>query len=375
MKINTNQQNFKTPSYKGLWNNKTVLRGLETISEHGTTFIAATTLAMSVGVRPLAIQLTPDVKKENKHYSITNSIASGLIKFALVEAVAIPVEQSIKKIDKNPEKYLTQTTIDNLKTASKPLVESKNYKFATQILKQSSNLITAIPKAMLTVSLIPVIMKLLYNNSDKSNKTKQTEKINQTKKSSHQIKQEQSTSVYNTYNKTFSNDFNQPKQKTTSFKGLLTDQTAKNVSKILNNETYQNIVKKFSSKDKDIARNMSIATDLLLTASFIHRTNKNDKIEKERKKPLIYNNLISTGITLLAGYSIDKLIQKNTQNFIDKFSQINKNDPKLNKYIEGINILRPTLIFAALYYAILPIFSTYIADKADNFTQKNKVEN
>jgi hypothetical protein len=352
-----------------------VLRGLETISEHGTTFIAATTLAMSVGVRPLAIQLTPDVKKENKHYSITNSIASGLIKFALVEAVAIPVEQSIKKIDKNPEKYLTQTTIDNLKTASKPLVESKNYKFATQILKQSSNLITAIPKAMLTVSLIPVIMKLLYNNSDKSNKTKQTEKINQTKKSSHQIKQEQSTSVYNTYNKTFSNDFNQPKQKTTSFKGLLTDQTAKNVSKILNNETYQNIVKKFSSKDKDIARNMSIATDLLLTASFIHRTNKNDKIEKERKKPLIYNNLISTGITLLAGYSIDKLIQKNTQNFIDKFSQINKNDPKLNKYIEGINILRPTLIFAALYYAILPIFSTYIADKADNFTQKNKVEN
>jgi hypothetical protein len=375
MKINTNQQNFKTPSYKGLWNNKTVLRGLETISEHGTTFIAATTLAMSVGVRPLAIQLTPDVKKENKHYSITNLIASGLIKFALVEAVAIPVEQSIKKIDKNPEKYLTQTTIDNLKTASKPLVESKNYKFATQILKQSSNLITAIPKAMLTVSLIPVIMKLLYNNSDKSNKTKQTEKINQTKKSSHQIKQEQSTSVYNTYNKTFSNDFNQPKQKTTSFKGLLTDQTAKNVSKILNNETYQNIVKKFSSKDKDIARNMSIATDLLLTASFIHRTNKNDKIEKERKKPLIYNNLISTGITLLAGYSIDKLIQKNTQNFIDKFSQINKNDPKLNKYIEGINILRPTLIFAALYYAILPIFSTYIADKADNFTQKNKVEN
>ena len=108
-----------TPSHKGIWNNKTVLKGLEKISEHGTTFVAATTLAMATGVRPIAIGLTPDVKKENKQYAVTNSIASGLIKFGIVEAIAIPVENAVKKIDKNPEKYLSEKAIKSLRFSRK----------------------------------------------------------------------------------------------------------------------------------------------------------------------------------------------------------------------------------------------------------------
>ena len=117
---------------------------------------------------------------------------------------------------------------------------------------------------------------------------------------------------------------------------------------------------------------MSIATDVLLTASFIHRTAKSEKIEKERKKALISNNVISTGITLAGGYSIDKLIQKNTNKLIENFKKSNGNNPKLNKYIEGINILRPTVIFALLYYGVLPILSTYLSDKIDKLTERNK---
>ena len=115
---------------------------------------------------------------------------------------------------------------------------------------------------------------------------------------------------------------------------------------------------------------MSIATDVLLTASFVHRTVKSEKIEKERKKALICNNVISTGITLAGGYSIDKLIQKNTNNFIENFKKVNGKNPKLSKYVEGINILRPTIIFALLYYGVLPVFSTYLSDKIDKLTQK-----
>ena len=117
---------------------------------------------------------------------------------------------------------------------------------------------------------------------------------------------------------------------------------------------------------------MSIATDVLLTASFIHRTVNSEKIEKERKNALISNNVISTGITLAGGYSIDKLIQKNTNKFIENFKNSNGNNPKLNKYIEGINILRPTIIFALLYYGFLPMFSTYISDKIEQLTEKRK---
>lgn len=341
MKISSNITQTN-PSYKGIWNNKAVLKGLETISEHGTTFVAATTLAMAVGVRPIAINLTPNVKKENKQYATTNSIASGLIKFGMVEAIALPIENAVKKIDKNPEKYLSEKTIKSLQGNAKTLAESKNYKFATQLMKMGTNFITAIPKAMLTVALIPVIMKKLFPQK--------------------QEKKDVESSIYHTYNKTFS----------PSFKGGITETTAKGISKVLNNNSIQNAVKKYSKNDTNIARNISMATDILLTGAFIHNTQKNKNIDEKRKKPLIYNNLISTGISLVGGYSIDKLIQKNTKNFLNKFAEANKNDPKLPKYIEGINILRPTLIFAAIYYGILPMFSTYLADKIDEKTTKNQ---
>lgn len=344
MRINGNKNNF-TPSNKGLWNNKAVLKGLETISEHGSTFVAATTLAMALTARPLAIKLTPNTKKENKEYATTNSIASGLIKFAMVEAIAIPVENAIKKIDKNPEKFLSQKTIKTLQGSAKTLAESKNYKFATQVLKMGTGLITAIPKAMLTVALIPIIMDKLF--------PKKKEKIKQTKD-------------YSLDSPVFSKDFNLGNP---SFKGGITTQTAKGIGKILENKGIQNAIKKYSSNDTNIARNIAMATDVLLTTSFIVQTQKSKKIEKERKKSLIANNIISTGISLVGGLTIDNLIKKNTQGFIEKFKQANKNNPKLPKYIEGINILRPTLIFAGIYYGILPMFSTYIADKIDKKDQ------
>ena len=349
MKI-SNANTQYTPSNKGFWNNKAVLKGLETISEHGTTFVAATTLAMAAGVRPIAINLTPDVKKENKQYATTNSIASGLIKFAMVEAIAIPVENAVKKIDKNPEKFLKPETIKILQGNAKTLAESRNYKFATQLLKMGTGLITAIPKAMLTVALIPVIMNKFFPK-------KEPQQLNFDEK------------LYNSYNPVFKSDFNKQNNKI-SFKGGISEQAAKGIGKILDNGTVQNFVKKYSSKDTNIARDISIATDILLTASFIHRTAKSEKIEKERKTALISNNVISTGITLAGGYTIDNFIKKNTDKFIKNFSEANKLNPKLNKYIEGINILRPTIIFAVLYYGILPMFSTYISDKIDKFTQK-----
>ncbi len=335
-------QNTNSPSHKGFWNNKVVLKGLEKISEHGTTFVAATTLAMAAGVRPIAIGLTPNVKKENKQYAITNSIASGIIKFGIVEAIAIPVENAVKKIDKNPEKYLNAKTIKVLKGNAKTLAESKNYKFATQVLKMGTGLATAIPKAMITVSMIPVLMNLFFPKKEE--------------------KEYQNEDIYNTYNPVFSPTFQKNTQQP-SFKGSITHKTAKSIGRILNTESVQNLANKFSSQDANIARNLSIATDVLLTASFVRRTTKNKKIEKEHKKPLIYNNIFSTGISIAGGYTIDKLVQKNTKGFIKKFSEMHKNNPKLPKYIEGINILRPTIIFAGIYYGVLPIISTYLADK------------
>lgn len=331
-KISRDNSNFT-----GLLNNKILLKGLEKVSEHGTSFAAGTSLAMSLTVRPFAINATLDVEKENKQYAIANSICSGVIKFGIVEAIALPIENAVKNIDQNPEKYLKPQTIKNLQETSKKLVESKSYKLSAQIMKLSTGFITAIPKSMLTIALIPIIMDKLFNIRKNDKKQK------------------------------FENQ-----NKDIHFTGSINENISKGIGKLIDNIKFQNFVKKHKQEDKNIAKHITAATDILLTSSFAYQTNKSDKIKDNRKKALIYNNVISTAITLIGGYGIDNIIKNKTGRFIEKFSKINKGDPKLHKYIEGINIVRPAIIFAGIYYGILPIFSTYMAEKIDKYIENKE---
>ena len=317
--------------------NKTVLKTLEKISEHGTSFAAGTSLFMSLAVRPLAIRSTPDVEKENKQYTMANSICSGIMKFAMVEAVALPIENAVKNIDKNPENFLKKLTITNLKNTQPALIESKSYKLITQIIKLSTGFLTAVPKSILTIALIPIFMDNLFSRK-KGNKKEETEKhINQ----------------------------RQNYGKDISFNG--SERISKVLAKIIDNKSFQNFAIKYQNKDKDIAKHMTAAADIMLTSTSVYRTSKSNEIKENRKKALIYNNIISTAVTILGGYGIDSIIKNKTGRFIENFKQINAKDPKLYKYIEGINILRPALIFAAVYYCILPMFSTYTAEKIDKY--------
>ncbi len=310
----------------GLLNNKFLKKGLETLSEHGASFAAATSLVMSTTVRPLAILATPDTEKENKQYACAQSIGSGVIKFGLIETIAFPIETAVKKMDKNPKKYLSSNT---LKTLTPP--DSRAYKLGTQIMKLSAGVITAIPKSILTIALIPIIMDKLFKHR----------------------KPEQ-------------------EKKTLSFGARPIEKLAKGLGNVLDKKGVQNFLKKNEKNDKNIAKHITAGNDILLTSSFAVLTNKSKDIKENRKKALIYNNIISTGATLIGGYFVDGVMKKNTDTFVEKFKAANKGDPKLAKYIEGLHILRPALIFAAIYYGILPIFSTYIAEKVDKYVNNKR---
>lgn len=326
-------------NFKGFLNNKYLLKSLEKVSEHGTSFSAGTALAMSLTVRPLAILSTPDVEKENKEYACANSICSGLIKFGMVEAIALPIENAVKKIDANPNKYLKQHTKKSFQDTAENLTDSKSYKLATQIIKLSTGFITAIPKSIFTIALIPIIMEKIFNLKigtphDKS--TTPSEK---------------------------------PSTKEIPFTGRINEKLPKQIGKILDFKPFQYFAKKHQNNDKNIAKHITAATDILLSASFAYQTDRSKKIKENRKKALIYGNWISTGITLGLGYGIDSLAKNKINKFIEKFSKANAKDPKLAKYIEGLNIIRPAIIFAGIYYGLLPVISTYLAEKTDKYIQ------
>lgn len=331
MRINQITQNYSNLSSRFL-KNKIFLKSLEKISEHGISFSAGLSLLMSTVVRPCAIFATPDVEKENKQYACANSICSGLVKFAMVEAVALPVENAVRKLDSNPEKYFNPSTVKNL-TQNTQSFNMRSYKLITQIIKLGTGFVTAVPKSILTLSLIPVLMDKIFFKPKKSSKIPPEDL----------------------------------KNKDINFTGNFADKLPKMIANIVENEKIQKWANKHQAQDKDIAKHIISATDVLLTSSFVYQTNRSKKIKENRKKALIYNNVISTAITILGGYAIDNLIKKRTGKFIEKFKQINAGNPKLPKYVEGLNILRPALIFAGIYYCILPIFSTYTAEKVDKF--------
>ena len=347
MRVNSVKNN--NPNFKGCLNNKLLLKGLEKISDHGASFAAGVSFLSAMTLRPLAITLAPKTDRENKKYASANSIASGIMKLAITEAIAIPVEKAISKINKTPASYLKKETMENLKDGASDLIKSKNYRFATQNIKLGAGFISAIPKSLLTVALIPVVMdKIISRKNPKNN----------------------SDIAFQKYDRVF-----EPVCGNLAFKGGIIDKTAKGIGKILDNKKVQDFAKKMSKNDFNVARNMTVGTDVLLSATTALRIKSSKKIEKERKNPLIYNNLISTGASILFGYSLDKAVQKSGEGFLKKFSEINKNDPKLLKYIEGINILRPTLIFAFVYYGILPVISTFVSDKIDkNLNKSQKIK-
>ena len=328
--------------------NKTVLSGLEKVSDHGTSFAAGTSLLMSLGVRTFSIYNTPDVEKENKFYAMANSITSGIVKFGIVEAIALPIENAVTRIDKNSAKYLKDTTLKNFNP------QTRSYKFVTQIIKLSTGLLTAIPKSILTIALIPVVMSKIFRYNPLEDLKKAAEKFPY---------KNESARFFN-----INDSLNESKEPV--FTGRIGDKISNGISKIIENKKVQKLAKKYEMEDEDIYKHITALTDVLLTSASVWQTNKSDSIKENCKRVLNYNNIINTAITIALGYWLDGFVKNHTAPGIEKFKEVNKHNPKLPKYIEGINIIRPTIIFAFIYYGLLPMFSTYTSEKLDKFLNK-----
>ena len=333
MKVNS--YNNRDISFNGIYNNKALKKGLEYAADNGATFGAATAITMATIVRPTSILLAPKTDKENKKYACAKSLASSTSGFLLTFLLTTPFSNSLKKIENNPEKYLKKNVIKKYKGNSEKLIESKSYSLATQLFKLGSGLLASVPKAFLTTMWIPIIMATLFKNNQSTNN-------NNNKKD-----------IKNTNNISFKG------------KGL-----TKKIGEILNKDGMQ----KFAEKNKDSNFPMHIIslTDTLTTLTFIHQTNKSEKIDKARKNTLNYNVLISTSFSIASSYIIDKLLNKPTKIFIENFKKANKNDPKLEKYLEGIKIAKPILILGTVYYTLIPFVSTYLADRIPN-TNTSKI--
>lgn len=328
MKVNSLDK--RDISFKGFWNSKSLKKGLEFAEKNGALFASTATLALSAVARPISILSTPKTDKENKKIACAKSISSSIAEFALTYLISKPIVKGVVAIDKNPQKFLKSETIKALKEEGKELTNSKAYILASQIIKLGLGFAVVLPKAILTASGIPHIMNVLFKKNEQQNSPKEEK-----------------------------NNIGE-----ISFKGKFDDGMASVIAKIFNSKSYQ----KFSEKHKDSNFPMHIIAlkDVFATGAFVHQAKNSKKIENERKAPLIYNSIISTGLSITSGYVLDNLLEKPCQKFIEKYKEINKNDINLDKQIRGFKIAKPVLIIGTIYYVIIPIISTFMADRVGN---------
>lgn len=299
-----------------IYNNKILKKGLEFAADNSALFVSSVSLLLSTAVRPAVILSTPKTNKENKKYACIKSLASSACGFFITLAAATPLSYAIKKIDKNPQKYLKSATVKALQDGEKALTQSKRYKFATQLFKLGLGLAIAAPKAIMTCALIPPFMSKVFPEN---------------------------------------------KNKNISFNGKGTEKLSKFIGKIIDTSPIKKLTEKFHNTNYE--QHTINFTDAISTGVFIWQTDKSKKIKPERKKALMYNAGISTGLCIAAGYLVNSLISDDK--IITKFVQANKNSPKLEKYIEGIKIAKPALILSGIYYILIPLISTFTADRFD----------
>jgi len=336
-------------SGQNIYKSRLIKKGLEVAADNGTLFVAGTSLVLSTFIRPLSILATPNTDKENKKLAFAKSISSSAGGYLLMLGASLPIARSIKRINKNPIKYLKPETIKNFKELDKPIEESKAYQFVTQVFKLGVGFTMAAPKAIMTCALIPSVMTVVNALS----KPKTTN--NKNNKGSPKI-------VNTTPNKNTIPE--KQVNKNIAFKGLgnsAGEALSKAIGKTIDKPFIQKMGEKF--KNSNFGMHMIALTDALTTGVFIQQTRNNKNIEEKRKKTLCYNAAISTTLGTTSGYVVDRLLEKPTAKFIKNFSEANKDSVKLSKYIQGIKIAKPALILGGIYYIAIPFVSTFLADR------------
>ena len=302
------------------YTNPILKKGFKFAQTNSALYMAATTLAFSTIVRPISIALTPNTDKEDKTISIAKSIGSAATGFLFMLLFSLPLAKGVGKIDANPEKYLNTNTFKKLKGGCDNIQDSKAYQLATQFFKLGLGFALAYPKAVIQNKIIPKVANYENKKEEESDKP--------------------------------------------SFKGL-----EKPISDIINKPAVFNFADKL--KNTNFTVGMICLSDILSTLAFIGITNKNKNLDSHQKKVLNTNSALSTLLCILSGCTIDKLLEKPTDNFIKNFKKYNPDLKDFSKYSQGAKIVKTSLIFGLIYYCAIPLISTYFSSKLSKETENH----
>ena len=163
--------NVKNPGFN-VYKNGYIKKFLELADKNQILFSAGFALILTALLRPATIMALPSDKKnkDDKKYASAHSIASGVIGFAVSIVVSTPISDGIKKAINNQKLYLKKKHYP---------INGTDEKIASNYLNKLPDILIAVPKGIITVALIPVILKYVFGWEKKKFKNGKIEVMTQ----------------------------------------------------------------------------------------------------------------------------------------------------------------------------------------------------
>ncbi len=154
---------------------KTFGRILEYAEGHPISCNALFSLVLAGILRPATILALPgdDKNKEDKINAAAHSFSSAIIGFISATIVMSPFDAAMKKVKNNPAKYLgkkAESYLGDLK--AKGLSKTAKFKNVETLMKMGPDIVIGIPRSIITIALIPPILKYVFGIEKKPKNSK-----------------------------------------------------------------------------------------------------------------------------------------------------------------------------------------------------------
>lgn len=118
---------------------------------------------------------------------------------------------------------------------------------------------------------------------------------------------------------------------------------------------------------KNAFTHLLVLDSALISGTYMLRTIKNKKIEKEQKPAMLINDALVWGFSTSCTYLLDSKLNKLAEKTIDKFVKANKGSAHvmehLDDYVKGIKNIKSLVIAGFIYRYVGPVIMTPIANK------------
>ena len=146
------------------------------------------------------------------------------------------------------------------------------------------------------------------------------------------------------------------------------------IERIATSQRMQRLISKTSNPKfyEKLNNNLPMLETTIATIAYSASIALNNKIEKERKPSMQYQNIICGTSGIILSSKVNKFINKHKVGICNELAK--RNIDKVNNIIKGFQVALPLIIFSTILRFIIPVISVPISTKIEEIRKDKNNE-